>query len=163
LAQIYRLQGQLDAAEPLYKRTIELARELEDREVAAVGFLNLAMVAIARGSAGDARPLLGEVLGIAEQTGSKPAGKSALEVSVGLAALAGDWSRAARFYGIAERQSGFTGIRRDPADDAFLQPLISRTREALGEAAFAASHASGYALDFEEGIAEARAWLAAGD
>ena len=159
LAHIYRLQGQLDAAEPLYERTIELGRELGDREVAAVGLLNLAMVAIERGSAGQARALLGEVLAIAEHTGSKPAGKSALEVSVGLAALAGDWSRAARFYGIAQRQTDYTGIRRDRVDDAFLQPLISKTREALGEAVFAASHAAGYALDFDDGIAEARAWL----
>ena len=95
LAQIHRLEGELDAAEPLYEQTVALSRELGDREAAAVGFLNLAMVAIERGAADRARALLGEVLTIAEQTGSKPAGQSALEVSAGLAALAEDWEHAA--------------------------------------------------------------------
>jgi predicted ATPase/class 3 adenylate cyclase len=162
LAQIYRLEGKLEAAEPLYEQTAVLGRELGDRDMAAVGFLNLAMVAIERGAATRARSLLGEVLTIAEQSGSKPAGQSALEVSAGLAALAEDWERAARFYGMAERQAGNTGIQMDPADDAFLRPLMSKTRRALGDARFASSHASGRALNFEEVMAEARAWLAGG-
>ena len=163
LAQIHRFEGELDAAEPLYERTVVLGRELGDREAAAVGFLNLAMVAIERGAAARARALLGEVFTIAEQSGSKRAGQSALEVSAGLAALAEDWEHAARFCGTAERQAGNTGIRRDPADDAFLRPLITKTREALGDERFASSHTSGSALNFEEGIAEARAWLASGN
>jgi predicted ATPase/class 3 adenylate cyclase len=162
LAQIYRLEGKLEEAEPLYEQTAVLGRELGDRDMAAVGFLNLAMVAIERGAANRARALLGEVLTIAEQSGSQPAAQSALEVSAGLAALAEDWERAARFYGMAERQAGNTGLQRDPADDAFLQPLMARTREALGPARFTASHASGRALNFDEVMAEARAWLATG-
>ena len=159
LAQIYRLEGNLDAAEPLYEKTAFLGRELGDRDMTAVGFLNLAMVAIDRGAGARARVLLDEVLTIAEQSGSKPAAQSALEVSAGLAALAEDWERAARFYGMAERQAGNTGIQRDPADDAFLRPLMAKTREALGDTRFAASHASGRALDFDEVMAEARGWL----
>jgi len=159
LAQIHRLDGKLDAAEPLYERTLVLARELGDREVAAVAFLNLAMVAIARGAADRARSLLLEVFTIAEQTGSKPAGQSALEVSAGLAALEQDWERASRYYGLAEQQTRYTGIRRDPADEAFLRPLMARTRDELGPARFDASHAAGLALNYEEAVAEARAWL----
>jgi hypothetical protein len=106
--------------------------------------------------------LLGEVLTIADETGSKRAGQSALVVAAGLAALAGDWEHAARFHGVAERQAETTGSRSDPADDAFLRPWISRAREALGEARFSASRASGCALRFEDATAEARAWLASG-
>jgi predicted ATPase/class 3 adenylate cyclase len=159
MAQIYRLEGELDAAEPLYERTALLGHELGDRDMAAVGVLNLAMVAIARGATGRARGLVREVLSIAEQTGSKPAGQSALEVSAGLAAVGEDWEHAARFFGMAERQAGNSGIRRDPADEAFLRPLISKTREVLGEARFASAHASGRALNFEQVLAEAGAWL----
>ncbi len=162
LAEIYRLEGELDAAEPLYGRTVVLGRELGDHEAAAIGVVNLAMVAIEQGAAGRARALLGEGLTIAEQTGSKTAGQSALEVSAGLAALAQDWERAARFYGVAERLAGNAGSQRAPADDAFLRPLISKTREALGDERFASSHASGRELNFEEAMAEARAWLANG-
>jgi predicted ATPase/class 3 adenylate cyclase len=163
LAQIHRLEGELDAAVPLYERTVALARELGDSEAAAVGLLNLAMVAIERGTAKRARSLLLEVLTITEQSGSKRAGQCALEVSAGLAALREDWEQAARFYGVSERQTADTGISRDPADDAFLQPLMSKAQDALGDAAFDASRASARALTFEQVIAEARAWLARDD
>jgi tetratricopeptide (TPR) repeat protein len=163
LAQIHRLEGELDAAIPLYERTVALARELGDSESTAVGLLNLAMVAIERGTAKRARSLLLEVLMITEQSGSKRAGQSALEVSAGLAALREDWGYAARFYGVAERQTADTGLRRDPADEAFLRPWMSRAHDALGDAAFADSQASARALTFEQGIAEAQAWLARDD
>jgi predicted ATPase/class 3 adenylate cyclase len=163
LAQLHRLEGELDAAEPLYARTVTLAREQGDSEAAAVGLLNLAMVAIERGTAKRARSLLLEVLTITEQSGSKRAGQSALEASAGLAALTEDWEHAARFYGVAERQTADTGNRRDPADEAFLRPFISRAQNALGDAAFANAQASARVLTYEEAIAEARAWLARDD
>ena len=163
LAQIHRLEGELDAAVPLYERTVALAHELGDSEAAAVGLLNLAMVAIERGMAKRAHSLLLEVLTITEQSGSKRAGQSALEVCAGLAALRKDWGHAARFYGVAERQTADTGLRRDPADEAFLRPWMSRAHDALGDAAFADSQASARALTFEQGIAEAQAWLAHDD
>jgi non-specific serine/threonine protein kinase len=160
LAQIHRLDGELDAAEPLYQRAAELARELGDSESAAVGLLNLAMVAIERGTAQRARSLLLEVLTITQESGSKRAGQCALEVSAGLAATREDWEHAARFYGVAERQTADTGSIRDPADDAFLRPLMSKTRDALGDAAFADAQQSASSLTYEQGIAEARVWLA---
>ena len=128
-----------------------------------MGLLNLAMVAIERGAAKRARSLLLEVLTITEQSGSKRAGQCALDVSAGLAALREDWAQAARFYGVAERQTADTGIRRDPADEAFLRPLMSRAHDAIGEAAFAASQASAHALTYEQVIMDARAWLARDD
>lgn len=159
LAQLNRLDGNLDGAEPLYEQVVALAHELRDREIVAIGTLGLAMVAIGRGSAGRARELLREVLTIANETGSQPAGRAALEISAGLAALQEEWERCARLYGAAEAQTLRTGIRRDPADEAFLQPLISNAREALGESQFTLAEASGRPLLFEQAIAEVRAWL----
>ncbi len=159
LAQLRRLDGDLDAAEALYERAALIARDLEDPVLRAVAALNLAMVAIQRGAADRARALLTEVLAIAEETGSRQAGQSALEVCAGLAACALDWERAARFYGAAEHQTGSTGIHRDPADEAFLTPLMSRARSELGDANFARIAAEGGALDYEAVITDARAWL----
>jgi hypothetical protein len=102
-------------------------------------------------------------LAIADQTASKTAGQTALEVSSGLAALEMNWDLAARLYGAAEAQTLQTGIRRDPADEAFLQPLLARTREALGESGFAKASASGGAMPFKQAMAEAGAWLSPGD
>jgi hypothetical protein len=103
--------------------------------------------------------MLLEVLAIAEETGSMPAGQSALDVCAGLAALEGQWERAARFYGAAEAQIDRTRMRRDPADQAFLSPLIEKARIALDEAAFAAAQTSGRGLPHEGLLAEARGWL----
>jgi predicted ATPase/class 3 adenylate cyclase len=159
LAQLHRVEAELDAAEPLYEQLLKLARELDDRESIAIGLLNLAMVSIGRRSAARARAMLLEVLVIAGETGSKPVEQSVVEVSAGLASLRGEWSRAARFYGAAESQAAQTGLRRDPADDAFLAQHIDKARDALGEPAFAAAESAGRALANEAVMTEARAWL----
>jgi predicted ATPase/class 3 adenylate cyclase len=159
LAQIHRVEGRPGAAEPLYEECLKLARELEDRESIAVALLNLAMVSVGRGERDRAPRMLFEVLELVEQTGSKPAGRSMLEVSAGLAAMSEEWERAARFFGMAEAQTEVTGLQRDPADDAFLSPLVAKARGALGEPTFAAAERAGRALSYVEAIEEARDWL----
>lgn len=160
LAQIHRIEGRLDRAEPLYEEFLRLARELEDQENIAVALLNLAMVSIGRNEQDAARRMLSDVLQIVQQTGSKPAGQSMLEVSAGLASVSREWERAARFFGMAEAQTEVTGLQRDPADEAFLAPLVANARAALGEAAFTAAEGAGRALSYAEAIEETRGWLA---
>src|SRR6185503_10418915 len=109
----------------------------------AVNLLNLAMVAIGRGAADRAREILVEALKIATQIGSKPACRNALDVAVGLASLVEDWPRAARIYGAAQIELEQTGVRRETADEAFLAPIVTKARDALGEAAFAVAEADG--------------------
>ncbi len=159
LAQLYRMEGRLDAAEPLYREAVELARELGDREIIAAGLLNLAMVSIRRGQHEHARTLLLEVLAIAEAIGSRPAAQSAVEVSAGLAAASQAWEDAARFFGAAEAQAEENGLQRDPADEAFLSPLIARAKQVLGDQHFSAARAAGRALRTDAAVAEARVWL----
>jgi hypothetical protein len=65
---------------------VALGRELGDSGSVALGLLNLSMVATCRGAVDDARERLQQALTIAEETGSKSAGQSVLEVSAGLAA-----------------------------------------------------------------------------
>ena len=159
LAQLCRAEGELDMAETLYQDALLLGREMGDREIIAIALLNLAMVSIARGF-GDRTPaMLLEVSAIVDEIGSKPLGQSVLEVCAGLGAFCEEWERAACFYGAAEVQTERTGLHRDPADEAFLAPLIARAREALGAAAFAAAEATGRALDYEQATLETRAWL----
>jgi predicted ATPase/class 3 adenylate cyclase len=158
-AQLARLQGKLDAAEPLYADVVALARELDDRESIAIGLLNLAMVSVGRGVVDRARSMLLEVIAIAEETGSKPVGQSVFEVSAGLAASLEEWGHAARFYCVAEAQTGETGLHRDPADEAFLAPLMEKTRKALGAVAFAEAQRGGRTLSYEDTLADVREWL----
>jgi predicted ATPase/class 3 adenylate cyclase len=159
LAALHRVEGALDTAERLYDEVLGLAKELGDRESIAIGLLNLAMVSIGRESEDRARQTLLEVITIADEIGSKPVGQSVLEVSAGLASSRTEWERAARFYGAVEARIVETGLQRDPADEAFLGPLIAKARENLGVEMFAAAAAAGRALAYEPAILEARAWL----
>ena len=159
LGQLLRVEGALDDAQPLYEQALAIAQQAGDREVVAVALLNLAIVDVQRGFAGQAGARLLDVLAIASDIGSKPAGQSAVEVAAGLAARAGDWSRAARLFGVAEEQTSYTGIHRDPADEAFLAPLIGAVREAAGSEAFDAAETAGRALAYDDAITELRAWL----
>jgi len=138
---------------------LTLARELGDRESIAIGLLNLAMVSIGRGASEGAGRMLLEVLDIVDEIGSQSAGQSALEVSAGLAAQRCEWEQAARLYGAAEAQAERTGLRRDPADDAFLAPLVAKARGALPESVYAAAEAAGRTLPYELALLEARAGL----
>jgi non-specific serine/threonine protein kinase len=161
LAQLTRLEGELERAEPLYDDVLALMRELGDRESIAFALLNLTMVSIGRRNADHARRTLREAGAIADEIGSIPAGQSVLEVSAGLSTLTEDWERSAMFFGAAEAHAEKTGLRRDPADEAFLAPLIEMAKAALGATAFAADEAAGRALTYRFAIEKVRAWLAA--
>lgn len=159
ISQLDRMEGDFERATGGYERVVTLARELGDGEIVAIGLLNLAMVAVGRESCDRARALIVEVLDIAERIGSQPAGQSALEVSAGLASVSREWDRAARFFGMAEGQADRAGLHRDPADEAFLTPLVERARDALGTPRFDDMTSGGRGVRYEDAIAEARRWL----
>jgi predicted ATPase/class 3 adenylate cyclase len=157
-AQLHRSQNELDEATPLYGQMLDLARGIGDRESIAIGLLNLAMATIA-GNGGGVPAMLQEVLEIVDETGSKPALQSVLEVSAGFAAARREWRHAAEAFGAAEAHAERTGLRRDPADEAFLSPLIANARRALGDAAFRDIERAARARGQEDTLARARAWL----
>jgi non-specific serine/threonine protein kinase len=160
LGQLHRLSGQVDNAEPLFMEGVALLREIGDRESVGLALLNLAMVSIGRGALDRVPPVLREVVDIAVESGSAPVGQSVLEVASALAAVRGDWLRAARYFGSAEAQAAATGFRRDPTDEAFLAPHMAAARKMLGPAAFAAEENAGRALPYANALADTRAWLA---
>ncbi|MEW5881831.1 MAG: adenylate/guanylate cyclase domain-containing protein [Pseudomonadota bacterium] len=161
LAQLCRVEGRIDEAQVLSDRVLAIFRMLGDRDSIAIAQLNKAMLAISRGATAGVANMLVEVLDIAIAIGSKPVGQSALEVASAYACLRGDAATAARFFGAAEAQAQRTGLRRDPADDAFLRPIVLRIRSALGDAAYADAERLGRILPYEEAIGAARDWLGA--
>jgi non-specific serine/threonine protein kinase len=159
LGQLNRMEGALDEAEALYQQALGLMRELGDRESTAVMLLNLAIVSIGRGSGTQVREILQDVLAISIEMQSKPTGQCALDVCAGLAALRGEWKRAARFFGTVEAQTAQGGYHRDPADEAFLAPLITRARARLGTESFNDAETDGGALSYDDAVVEAGTWL----
>jgi predicted ATPase/class 3 adenylate cyclase len=160
LAELNRTEGHLDSAEPLYEETLALAVEQDDRENIGVNLLNLAMVSIGREARGRARTILLEAMTIAESIGSRNLGQSVLDVVAGLAGSHGGFEReAARLYGAAQAHGERSGFHRDPADEAFLAPLIAQAKQVLGEVMFNIAEATGRGLSYELAMAEARKWL----
>jgi len=160
LAQLDRMEGALEAAATRYEQALAIMRELGDRESTAVVLLNLALVAIGQRDGMRARPILEDVLAISSEMQSRPTGQCALDACAALAALRGEWIAAARFFGAVEARTAEGGYHRDPADDAFLAPLIARARDTLGAYTFEGVEAQGRTLSYDAAIDEARAWLA---
>lgn len=159
LAQLCRVEGRIDEAEVLCRRVLSTFRRLGDQDSIAIALLNSAMVAIGRGSAIGVAPMLLEVIEIGESIGSRPVVQSALEVTSALACLHGEAQQAICFFGAAEAQAERTGLHRDPADEAFLRPLIAAIRAALDSESLASAERAGRAMSLEQAIEAARAWL----
>ncbi|MDP1901790.1 MAG: winged helix-turn-helix domain-containing protein [Rubrivivax sp.] len=161
LAELERLEGRADAAAPLYEEGLQLARADGDRLSVMIALNNLAMVAVARGQAPQARAQLVESLAICDELDSRRGRLVVMEVCAGLAAHLGQCERAARFDGAAEVHTLQMGRRRDVVDAAFLAPHLAQARQRLGEPAYAAALAEGAALAYEPAIGELRGWLQA--
>ena len=149
----------LDAAEPLFEQGLALARQIEDRETTAVALLNLAMVRIGRGAQARASAMLLEAMDIAESIGARRTGGNVLAVSAGLAAVCEDWARAAWLFGAAQSQMRNTGNRLEPADEAFLAPLMTKARGSLAAESFDAAERGARAFSYEQAMTVAREWL----
>jgi tetratricopeptide (TPR) repeat protein len=176
--QVGFFMGRYPESQRYLEESLAIARELKDRRRIAAALQILGMASLGQGHLAtsrshleealslareigedQAREMLLEAIGIAQATGSQRVGLSAVEVSAGLAALCQDWGSTARFFGAAEAHNGAIGLRRDPADEAFLSPLMEKCRNALSPADFAAEEAKGRALPYEQAISVARAWL----
>ena len=158
LGSFQRTQGALDIAERLYLDSMEILLEVGDHFSHALIVLNLAILAIMRGQKAEARRLLLKAMAASESLGQQRLGLATLEVCSGFAAACGEYERATRFYGVAEAQNSSTGLHRDPADEAFLVPLIAKAREELGPR-YRVIEEIGRAQPYSQAISDARAWL----
>ena len=142
---------------------LETARAIGDKESVAIGLLNMAMVAVGRKSARSAKALLVDAFEIIDAGGSKPLAQGLLDVCAGLAAFLDDSETAAWFYGAAEVLAVETGLRRDFADEAFLNPLIAGARARLGASAYQNSERAGEAAGWQHAVEAAKRWLMRAD
>ena len=160
VAHFHFLQAEFARAEPLYREQLALARETGDGEAIVVALCNLAMVSVERESAEEASAFLIEALDEGAKIGSRSAVQYVLATCIGLAVLLGRWQDAARFHGAVEAQGEQTGLRSDPADDAFLARRLPKARDSLGAQAFEATSALGRVLAVDQARTQARDWLA---
>jgi len=165
LAELERLEGRLDAAQPLYEEALRRARAHGNRLSTLALLANLCMLALAREppatgcTPSPALRLAGqrllEALLIADELDSSRGRLTVLEVSAGLSAAQGTWDQALRWDAAAERHLAALGRQRDPTDLKSLGPVLERARAALGGAATAAAQAAGAQLSLLEALAQA--------
>ena len=159
LAQLEIAAGAPARARELLEEVVHLSRDAADPEAIAIGMLNLVIALIASGTAAKASEVLRGAVPLALRTGSSRIEQSVLEVCAGLAAANQDATHAARFYGAAESRARRTGLRRDPADQAFLAPLMAQARERLGNDRFQREADEGGQLADDHAAREVHEWL----
>jgi len=160
LAQLLRSQGDLAEARQLYEEVLSITRSSGDRESTAIALLNLSMTAITSGCLAAAVDALDDAAEIADHLASPSLIQATFDVATGLAVARQDALQAARWHGIAEKLMAETGLQRDPADHAFLAPLVEDVRGALG-AAFGDAALRGSRLSRDAAVEELKRWLTA--
>jgi tetratricopeptide (TPR) repeat protein len=162
LGDLDRLEGRIEAAEVCNEECLAIARASTGQPRTKIVVLNnLSCLSLTRGFAEKVPTMLLEGLAICDEIGSRMLGAYTMMVASGLAAFRTESSRAAELHAAASRQLDDVGYRFEPADEAFLAPLIAQAREALGDAQFAAAKVSGRALSYETAMTTTREWLSA--
>jgi len=148
LAQTARQEGQLDAAETHIRNVLHTSQRIgSEPDVArTISWSELGFIAEQRGDPDAARSWHTRCLTAAQHLGDPQAVAQALTGLAGARALGGQPDRAARLLGAADAASRPPGTSRPPSDGADLTRITAMTRQALGEAAFAAEYARGRRL-----------------
>jgi predicted ATPase/DNA-binding winged helix-turn-helix (wHTH) protein len=161
LGELERLEGHWPAARSLYEAALAHARKRGDLRSIEASLLNLTMTAISQRQVTGTREWLIELSASHNELGVDYRALISLLCCAGIEAAQGHWQQSARFEGAARFHLARIGWRLEAADEAFVDSFSTRTRDALGAAAFEAAQASGRDLTFEEVLAELQQWLRA--
>jgi predicted ATPase/DNA-binding winged helix-turn-helix (wHTH) protein len=160
LAEVHRGAGNFATSEALYEEAVKLAQADDDDRARAVHLSNLAGLLVAAEKLERARTVLSECIAVGRAIGYRGVRDWALDVVAALASSLGNHPVAARFHGVALAERQKAGSRREPVDQALIEPRIAVSRATMGDVAFDAAEAAGMALSYETAVAEADAWLA---
>ena len=154
LGQTARQEGKLDAAETHIRNVLRTSQRIgSEPDVArTISWSELGFIAEQRGDPAAARSWHIRCLAAAQQLGDPQAVAQALTGLAGARALGGQPDRAARLLGAADAALRPPGTSRAPGDSADLTRITAVTRQALGEAAFAAEYARGRRLGPRAGL-----------
>ena len=159
LAELERLEGNIDAARHLYGRELRHVRACGDRLSTMIGLNNLSMIAVVQRDHATAREMLLESLAISDELGSRRGRLVVMEVCTGLAASLEQWPLTPRFDGAADIHTVQMGRRRDAPDAALLAPWVEQAKNALGPVEYDRALAAGRGLSYEQAVSEMSNWL----
>lgn len=157
LAAGTRIAGELEAAERLYRESLQLSRDLGHATMVTTELLNLGSVEKRLGHAPEAARLLGEALTRALAENDEYSTAPAVLGLAGTAALLGEPERGARLLGGARALYAAAGIVPDPDDAAEDAWTMATIREAIGAPACDREVESGRSLPRADILADAAA------
>lgn len=164
LGQLYRVSGEFDQAMQANRTAHALALGLGNQDLQAIALLNEAMIRMAQApdrGASEATALLGQSVDLCLQGQSSALVQSALEVATALSCARREWQTALEFWSWAEAYARHSGLRRDPADERFLQPFVAQLSARQGAAAFNRALQSADTQAPDVVLSRIQAWLSA--
>jgi non-specific serine/threonine protein kinase len=159
LGDIARIEGDYARAEPLYEKSLALAREVDARNEMPSIIHNLGYVALARGDIRRARELFGESLPLHLEHGDMGGIAEALAGFAAVARAEGRPERSAKLYGAAVAFRDANKLKMWPAERAEYERNTSALRAQFDEATWQKAWAEGSAMDVEQAIKYALANL----
>jgi predicted ATPase/DNA-binding SARP family transcriptional activator len=160
LGQTARREGKLDEAETHIHNTLQTSQRIgSEPDVARIISLSeLGFIAEQRGEPAVARSWHIQCLTATQKLGDPQAMAQALTGLAGAQTLAGRPDRAAQLLGAADAARRSAGAGLPPSDDADVNRISAVTRQALGEAAFAAEFQNGRRLRPDQASSLLQAW-----
>jgi len=152
LGDIARIEGDYAGAEPLYEKTLTLAREIDAKNELPSTIHSLAYVVLARGDTGRARELFNESLALHLEHGDKGGIAEALAGFAAIARAEGQPERSARLYGAGAAFQAANKLSMWPSERVEYERNTSALRTQLDEAAWAKAWAEGSAMSMEQAI-----------
>jgi hypothetical protein len=159
LGDLDRLDERNDAARACFEQCLALARLQPDLRHVVVNLLNLSALAVSRGAEREARAMLREAIELCADIGSKTLGGYSLLIASGLAAYRRESRWCAELHAAASRMLEEIGFRCEPADEAYLAPLLEGVARTLPAQELDSARASGRSLSHEEATERTRRWL----
>jgi non-specific serine/threonine protein kinase len=156
---VCRAQGNFDAAARAYEQALTLFEAGRDPHNRHNALVDVARVAIARGTLGRAREALAAAIRLVGELGTMYRGHFSLEATSRLAAACEEWLVAARLQGASDAAVDKMGGTRTWFDDPILASLHERPAALLGPEAYASAYDQGRGLALEVALGEAAAWL----
>jgi hypothetical protein len=159
MANIEFRQGKFVSAAEGFRQALHLSRASGDLRTVLIELHNLVRVLIAARDHDAARSYAIEAEQLLRGVEEHALKHELLEVTADLASSCGEHTFAARLWGATLQRYARLGYQRPSQDQTLLEQRLAQSRQALGDAAFAAAEAAGQALEVDAAMIEARSWL----
>lgn len=155
LGDLARTEGRYADAKPQFEEAVELFRKLENRTAVGDALNNLGAALTCLGKTNEAVEYFAEALNSAIGLSNRITISCSLDGFAAIAVDRGDFEKAARLSGAAERLRELVGYKIEPAEARFRELYLAALAKGLTPEEFERNSAGGRAMSLDELSAEA--------